>query len=202
MTGAKIAPSILSADFAQLADDVERVAAEADLLHVDVMDGHQLNLTIGPPVVKSLRKRTDLHLDCYLVDNPATSETPPTLRTAARCNELGDRMPFATMRSRPTRRAAQSRDAGPSVAVPEEIDVLLFMSAPARRASPPAGARPLTARLPSTSAQSVDRDPRRHRGGAGAAPPALTSRPERHLPRRRPCCGRPADPGGGMAHDP
>ena len=39
MTGAKIAPSILSADFAQLADDVERVAAEADLLHVDVMDG-------------------------------------------------------------------------------------------------------------------------------------------------------------------
>jgi ribulose-phosphate 3-epimerase len=68
----KLAPSILSADFAELADDVDRVANEADLLHVDVMDGHFVpNLTIGPPVVKSLRKRTDLYLDCHLmVDNP------------------------------------------------------------------------------------------------------------------------------------
>ena len=68
----KIAPSILSADFACLADEVERVAPEADLLHVDVMDGHFVpNLTIGPPVVASLRKRTDLFLDCHLmVDNP------------------------------------------------------------------------------------------------------------------------------------
>jgi ribulose-phosphate 3-epimerase len=68
----KVAPSILAADFAHLADDVARVAAASDLLHVDCMDGHYVpNLSIGPPVVKSLRPHTDLFLDCHLmVDNP------------------------------------------------------------------------------------------------------------------------------------
>jgi len=68
----KVAPSILAADFACLAEDITRVRAEADLLHVDCMDGHYVkNLTIGPPVVKSLRNCTDLLLDCHLmVDQP------------------------------------------------------------------------------------------------------------------------------------
>jgi hypothetical protein len=68
----KIAPSILAADFANLAADVARVANDVDLLHVDCMDGHYVpNLTIGPPVVAALRPHTDLFLDCHLmVDNP------------------------------------------------------------------------------------------------------------------------------------
>jgi len=68
----KIAPSILAADFANLAADVARVAGEVELLHVDCMDGHYVpNLTIGPPVVAALRPHTDLFLDCHLmVDNP------------------------------------------------------------------------------------------------------------------------------------
>ena len=65
----RIAPSILSADFAALADDVARVeAAGADQLHVDVMDGRFVpNLTIGPVVVQALRKRTRLPLDVHLM---------------------------------------------------------------------------------------------------------------------------------------
>ena len=65
----KIAPSILSADFAALGDAIARVeAAGADRLHVDVMDGHFVpNLTIGPPVIESVRKRTRLPLDVHLM---------------------------------------------------------------------------------------------------------------------------------------
>ena len=69
----EIAPSILSADFAHLADHVHAVAeGGATLLHVDVMDGHFVpNLTIGPPVVASLRKVTRLPLDVHLmIENP------------------------------------------------------------------------------------------------------------------------------------
>jgi ribulose-phosphate 3-epimerase len=70
----KIAPSILAADFACLAADIARIADDVELLHVDCMDGHYVpNLTIGPPVVASLRPHTGLFLDCHLmVDNPGT----------------------------------------------------------------------------------------------------------------------------------
>ena len=68
----QIAPSILAADFAHLADHIARVGDEADRLHVDCMDGHYVpNLSIGPPVVQSLRAATSLYLDCHLmIANP------------------------------------------------------------------------------------------------------------------------------------
>ncbi|MEJ7651199.1 MAG: ribulose-phosphate 3-epimerase [Nakamurella sp.] len=69
-----IAPSILSADFAHLADEVRRVGGSggADWLHVDVMDNHFVpNLTLGLPVVQSLLKVTDIPVDCHLmIDDP------------------------------------------------------------------------------------------------------------------------------------
>ena len=69
----KIAPSILSADFADLASEIRKVeAAGADLIHVDVMDGHFVpNITIGPLLVKAARKCTKLPLDVHLmIENP------------------------------------------------------------------------------------------------------------------------------------
>jgi ribulose-phosphate 3-epimerase len=69
----KIAPSLLSADFGSLAKDIKKVErAGADMLHVDIMDGHFVpNITIGPVVVKYMRKATALPLDVHLmIENP------------------------------------------------------------------------------------------------------------------------------------
>ncbi|MDQ3634170.1 MAG: ribulose-phosphate 3-epimerase [Aridibacter sp.] len=65
----EIAPSILSSDFTRLAEEIEKVkTGGANILHVDVMDGHFVpNITIGLPVVRSLRKATDMKIDCHLM---------------------------------------------------------------------------------------------------------------------------------------
>ena len=68
----KISPSILSADFSQLGNEIKRLEdGGADLIHVDVMDGHFVpNLTIGPPVIKALRKYTKIPFDVHLMISP------------------------------------------------------------------------------------------------------------------------------------
>ena len=79
----RIAPSLLSADFAHLAEELETVA-DADLLHLDVMDGHFVpNITIGPLVVKALRKHTRLPFDCHLMITDPQKYIPAFLDAGA-----------------------------------------------------------------------------------------------------------------------
>jgi ribulose-phosphate 3-epimerase len=80
-----IAPSILSADFARLAEEAKRMEqCGADWLHVDVMDGHFVpNLTIGPPVVEALRRVTKLPLDCHLMITDPVGYAPRFIEAGA-----------------------------------------------------------------------------------------------------------------------
>ena len=72
MASIKISPSILSADFGRLGNEIQNLEkAKADLIHIDVMDGHFVpNLTIGPLIIKNLRKHTKIPFDVHLMISP------------------------------------------------------------------------------------------------------------------------------------
>jgi ribulose-phosphate 3-epimerase len=134
----QIAPSILAADFARLADEAAAVADVADWLHVDVMDGHFVpNLTLGLPVVEALLKHAGLPLDCHLmIDDPdrwASGYAEAGARNVTIHAEAA-RAPVKTLRE--IRAAGSRAGLGINPATPvepyadllPEIDMLLLMT--------------------------------------------------------------------------
>src|SRR6516165_6795015 len=134
----QMAPSILSADFARLADEAAAVAGVADWLHVDVMDNHFVpNLTIGLPVVESLLKHVSLPLDCHLMITEPDRWAPEYAEAGARNVTVHAEALQSPVRTLRMIRAAGARAGlaiNPATAVEPyedllaEIDMLLLMT--------------------------------------------------------------------------